>query len=68
MKTIDSKTSNERLKHIRLKQGLTQVKLATLSGITQPNVASYESGSRTMGLNAAKKLALALQIDYKDLI
>ena len=60
--------SNERLKYIRLKQGLTQIKLATLSGISQPNIASYETGKRPIGLNAAKKLALALEINYKDFI
>jgi transcriptional regulator with XRE-family HTH domain len=70
METIDLNTMkpNERLKHSRLTKELTQVKLGELTGITQPNIASYETGKRTLGLNAAKRLAKVLGINYKDLI
>jgi transcriptional regulator with XRE-family HTH domain len=70
MKTINlnSMTSGERLNYYRIKKELTQTKLAVLSGIGQPNIASYETGNRVLGLNAAKKLAHALQVDYRELI
>ena len=36
-----------RIRAARLAAGLTQAELAARSGVRQPNIAAYESGSRT---------------------
>ena len=56
------------LRAYRGRLDLTQRELAKKSGIPQPHIAAMESGKRPIGLMAAKKLALALGIDYKKLI
>ncbi len=38
------------------------------SGIPQPPIAAMESGKRPIRLLAAKKLALALGVDYRKLV
>jgi len=50
----------------RLKEGLTQKKLAALSGIPQSVISEYESGSRAITKAAATKLAkvLGVQPEY----
>lgn len=56
------------LRAYRDRADLTQRELSKKSGIPQPHIAAMESGKRSIGLIAAKKLALALGIDYKKLI
>ena len=56
------------LRAYRKRQSLTQYELAKKSHIPQPHVSDMEAGKRSIGLIAAKKLALALGIDYKKLI
>lgn len=65
---IESMTIADKVKYFRLKKGLTQVQLSKLSGIAQSNIASCETGNRPIGLQVAKKLAQALEVDYKSLI
>jgi DNA-binding XRE family transcriptional regulator len=56
------------LKAYRLRQGLTQKELAKKTGIAQANLSAMEKGRRSIGLEVAKKLALALNCDFKKFV
>lgn len=56
------------LRAYRNRLDLTQRELSIKSDIPQPHIAAMESGKRSIGLIAAKKLALALGINYKKLV
>jgi DNA-binding XRE family transcriptional regulator len=64
----DSGKPSASLRAYRNRLELTQRDLAKKSGIPQPHVAAMESGKRPIGLLAAKKLALALGVDYRKLV
>lgn len=64
----DSGEPSAALRAYRGRHDLTQRDLAKKSGIPQPHIAAMESGKRPIGLIAAKKLALALGIDYRKLV
>lgn len=64
----DSGQSSAALRAYRSRAELTQRELAKKSGIPQPHIAAMESGKRPIGLIAAKKLALALGINYRKLV
>ncbi len=64
----DSGKPSAALRAYRKRLELTQRELAKKSSIPQPHIAAMESGKRTIGLLAAKKLAIALGIDYKKLL
>ena len=64
----DSGQPSAALRAYRKRAELTQRELAKKSGVPQPHIAAMESGQRTIGLMAAKKLALALSVDYRKLI
>jgi ribosome-binding protein aMBF1 (putative translation factor) len=49
----------------RGKEGLTQKQLAALTGIAQHHISEMENGKRPIGKETAKKLAAALNIDYR---
>ena len=49
----------------RGKEGLTQKQLAELTGIAQHHISEMENGKRPIGKESAKKLAKALNIDYR---
>jgi ribosome-binding protein aMBF1 (putative translation factor) len=49
----------------RGKEGLTQKQLAELTGIAQHHISEMENGKRPIGKETAKKLATALNIDYR---
>jgi transcriptional regulator with XRE-family HTH domain len=49
----------------RGKEGLTQKQLAELTGIAQHHISEMENGKRPIGKETAKKLAAALNIDYR---
>jgi len=49
----------------RYREGLTQVKLAELTGIPQRHVSEMENGKRPIGKEMAKRLGKALNISYK---
>lgn len=49
-----------RLREARAEAGLTQVRLAALGGITQPEVARWEIGAVTPAVTAALRLARIL--------
>ena len=49
----------------RGKEGLTQKQLAELTGIAQHHISEMENGKRPIGKETAKKLAVALNLDYR---
>jgi len=49
----------------RSKEGLTQKQLAALTGIAQHHISEMENGKRPIGKETARKLAAALNIDYR---
>jgi len=65
-----SEYSNEELPGValsgaRIKEGLTQKKLAENLGITQGHVSEMERGKRSIGKAMAKKIADVLNVDYR---
>ncbi len=53
------------LRGMRYREGLSQVDLAKKSGVHQNEISKIENGKRTIGAKVAKKLALALNMDYR---
>ena len=49
----------------RGKEGLTQKQLAELTRIAQHHISEMENGKRPIGKETAKKLAAALNVDYR---
>jgi hypothetical protein len=49
----------------RYREGLTQMKLAELTGIPQRHISEMESGKRPIGKEMAKRLGKVLNISYK---
>jgi ribosome-binding protein aMBF1 (putative translation factor) len=53
------------LRGARDKAGMTQAKLADATGIPQRHISEMEHGKRPIGKENAKKLAAALDTDYR---
>jgi DNA-binding XRE family transcriptional regulator len=53
------------LKGARLKEGMTQKKLAEMTGIKQHHISEMENHKRSIGKKNAVRLAEALNIGYK---
>jgi len=53
------------LKGIRYREGLTQVRLAEMTGIPRRHISEMESGKRPIGKANARRLADALKADYR---
>lgn len=49
----------------RGKEGLTQKQLAELTGLAQHHISEMENGKRPIGKDTARKLAKALNTDYR---
>lgn len=49
----------------RYREGLTQMQLAEMTGIPRRHISDMESGRRPIGKENAKKLAQALNADYR---
>ena len=49
----------------RVREGLTQDQLAALSGIPRRHISDMENGRRPIGRDNARKLAQALNADYR---
>jgi len=56
------------LRAYRHREDLTQKQLAERSGIPQHHISEMENGKRTIGRERAKKLAAALNCDYRRLL
>ena len=59
---------NERLKKLREEKGLTQVQLSELTGISARMIQKYESGNARPRLDAAEKIAKALNVTADQLL
>ncbi len=57
-----------RLKAIRVERGLTQEKLAELSGLHRTYVGSVERGERNISLKNIHCLAIALDVPLSELL
>lgn len=55
------------IKYYRLKQGLTQSKLAELIGVNQNTISEYESGLYYPAMEIAIKLSEVLNVSINDL-
>ncbi len=56
------------LRAYRNREGLTQKRLAELTGIPQHHISEMENGKRSIGKERARKLAEALHCDYRQLL
>ena len=59
---------NERLKKFREDKSLTQVQLSELTGISSRMIQKYEAGTARPRLDAAEKIAKALNITTDELL
>lgn len=59
---------NERLKELREKNNLTQEQLAKISGISSRMIQRYEYGTSRPRLDAAEKIAKALNVSTDELL
>lgn len=53
------------LRGARVKEGLTQVELSLRAGIPQRHISEMEHGKRSIGKETARRLAKALNVDYR---
>ena len=53
------------LRGSRVKEELTQVQLSEMTGIPRRHISEMEHGKRTIGRETARKLAQALNCDYR---
>ncbi len=56
------------LKVFREYRGLTQAKLAELSGVSQPMIAAIEAGKKSGTVATMKSIAQALDLDIDDIV
>ena len=61
-------TVADTIRAFRDREGMTQQELALKSGIKRQHVSEIERGERNIGVTTAKKLALALNCNYKSLL
>ena len=57
-----------RLSELRKLKGLTQERLAVLSGVHRVTIARYETGRMNPNVKTLEKLSTALQVPIGDLI
>ena len=55
------------LREVRKEKGITQQQLAESSGVSQSQIARYESGERQPRPKVAQKLGKVLDVDWKEL-
>lgn len=56
------------LRAYRYREDLTQRQLSEMTGIPQRHISEMENGKRSIGKELAKKLAQALNADYRMLL
>lgn len=62
------KRLGERIKALREQQGLSQRKLALMTGSNQTHIWQIENGTVNVGLDILCRLADALEVNVRDLI
>ncbi len=67
MRSLDSKFSRPgaSLQGARIKEGLSQVHLASKLGVSQSNLSKMELGKRPIGKAMAMRIAGILKVDYR---
>ena len=55
------------LRELRLRQGMSQEKLAYISGVTRVSISAFEIGRRFASTTTTEKLAAALMVTIEDL-
>jgi len=65
---VSKQAVGQRLRSIRIAQGMSQTKLAELLGITQSNVSGLERGVRSLTIHQVAKLATALGVSTDELL
>ena len=64
----DAEKPSAILRAYRKRAGLTQHELSQETEIPQSHLSAMESGKRNIGVSTAKKLSLALDVDYKKFL
>ena len=67
MKTNLTKIIAQNIKNERIKQNLSQEKLAELAGVHRTYIGIVERAERNVTVISLEKIARALQVDIKDL-
>jgi transcriptional regulator with XRE-family HTH domain len=57
-----------RISHLRKDQGITQVQLAELLGVSQQTITAYEVGRRRIQVSALPTIAKALHVPIEELL
>ena len=55
--------SEKAIRRLRKRAGMTQARLASVGGTSQPAIAAYEAGARSPNLNTLERLARAADLD-----
>ncbi|MEN6469066.1 MAG: helix-turn-helix transcriptional regulator [Smithella sp.] len=63
--STNEQLAGKALAGMRYREGLTQMQLATKTGIPQRHISEMENGKRTIGKKNAKLFAEALKTDYR---
>lgn len=63
---IKKKFGNQ-VKRLRLQNGLSQEKLALLSGLDRTYIPSIEKGNRNVSISVVEKIANALNVKISDM-
>jgi DNA-binding XRE family transcriptional regulator len=56
------------LRGIRVREGLTQVKLAKLLKVTQSDISQMENGTRSIGRNIAMRIEKLFDVNYRSFL
>lgn len=56
------------LRELRKRRNLTQVQLAKLARLSQPEISQLENGNQNLGPKRAKRLARALGVSVESLL
>jgi len=64
----DQPQASVSLKGLRYREDMTQRQLADVTGIPQRHISEMETGKRSIGKEIAKKLAAALNTDYRTFL
>ncbi len=65
---LDSNPAGLYLRGVRHRESLSQERLSKLSGIPRRHISEMENGKRPIGKASARKLAAALDCDYRRFI